>query len=308
MKYFKPFVDALIEGVGENLPKTLDLILEGGAMNGAYEAGVLCYLRELEKQGKTKINRISGVSCGALIATMFLTSQLDSLDEFYKELSSSLLATGRFKNLEELIKKLVLNITDEQMSNLQNRLFITYIELNSQKRCTKSTFESKNELIECLRKTSFLPYLIDGNATTKDKCIDGGTPFVFPFDTKTRQDKFHKTIYVKLTSFRLLKEALSTRDEANVARRAVEGIQKIHDLFKLDKPNELVSFIESWTITDYGLNAIVRLIWHLSVHIFNLFILASKHLPSNITESPSFNRLINMLMEIWDDFGHRILN
>lgn len=309
MKYLEPFVNALMEGLtSHDIPKKLDIVLEGGALNGAYEAGVLCYLKELEKRKMLTVEKISGVSCGALIAMLYLTSQLESLEEFYTQLSNSLLESGNFSNLEQLIDKAVSNVSDDMIGSLNNRLFITYVNLADQSRCIQSEFTSKKDLADCLKKSSYLPYFIDGKSTTNDLCIDGGTPYLFPFDKEKRSNPSYRTLYVKLTSFRLLKEALSVKAEVNVATRAVDGIQKIHNLLKHRERNDLVSFVEDWGTRDYVMSATTRIIWYILSYLIRIIIEILNRLPSEVKESTPVVRASQLMKELWRDYGHRILN
>ena len=77
-----------IKNLVVNLPKeenigTIDLVLEAGAANGSYQIGCLLYLKELEKQNKVKIDRISGSSIGAISGFYYFTDTLDKFQEDY---------------------------------------------------------------------------------------------------------------------------------------------------------------------------------------------------------------------------------
>ena len=50
----------------------LDLVLEGGCMNGAYEIGGLMLIKEMEKLKYFKIKRISGASVGGYAGFLYL--------------------------------------------------------------------------------------------------------------------------------------------------------------------------------------------------------------------------------------------
>lgn len=309
MKYLAPFVNALLEGLSPcELPNKLDIVLEGGALNGAYEAGVLCYLKELEKRKMLVVKRISGVSCGALIGMLYLTSQLESLEELYLQLSSSFLEAGNFTNLESIIDRAVKNVSDEKLCSLEDRLFVTYVNLKDHSRCVKSKFSNRKDLADCLKKSSYLPYFIDGNSTTNDMCIDGGTPYLFPFDNEKRKNNLYRTLYVRLTSLRLLREALSVKAEANVAFRAVDGIQKTHNLLKHREKNDLVSFVEDWSTYDYLMSASTRVIWYIFSYIVTLLIGVVNRLPEDIKRSTPVLRATELVKELWKDYGHRMFN
>ena len=77
-----------IKNLVVNLPKeqnlgSIDLVLESGAANGSYQIGCLIYLKELEKQNKVKIDRISGSSIGAISGFYYFTNTLDKFQEDY---------------------------------------------------------------------------------------------------------------------------------------------------------------------------------------------------------------------------------
>ena len=57
------FVNALIDNIDkENIPKEIDLILDGGAFNGMYMLGSVFYLKEMERREKIKIKRTISLS------------------------------------------------------------------------------------------------------------------------------------------------------------------------------------------------------------------------------------------------------
>jgi predicted acylesterase/phospholipase RssA len=309
MKYLEPFVTALIDNLNKSkIPKQLDVVLEGGALNGAYEAGVMCYLRELEKMKVCEVKRISGVSCGALIATMYLTSTLDSLDHFYSLLTRNLLSSGKFDELPAFLDEALSALTDEKVKALSGRLYITYVDMKTHSRVVVSEFDSKESLKEVLRKSAYIPYIMDGNVTTDDCCIDGGTPYIFPFDVDKRKDNSYRTLYIKLASWRLMKEALSTKSNYNVARRATEGIQRIHDLLCEGKSNELASFVEDWTLKEFSITSLSRVVWYVFIIVVRVLMNIADYMPEQVLQSPFYRRFVGICGELWSDYGHRLVS
>lgn len=310
MKYMEPFVDALITNVGErDVPSKLDVVLEGGALNGAYQAGALCYLRALEKAGKTRIMRISGVSCGALVGAVFLALDLDSLEEFYGRLTNSLLSAGTFSSLQSCVSDFTSRVDDAKIRALSGRLFISYVDLDTQKRVVVSEYKSKSELADVLVKTAFLPGFIDGRMTTTDKCIDGGVPYLFPNDAAKRCDSGYKTLYLKLTSITMLKDAISTKGELNMARRAIEGIQKTHDLLKQRRANDIASLVEDWSCYDVIKFTVMSLVWWLvSYSVYLLTWLYDDYVPASVKQHKAALRVKSMCGEVWSDYVCRLLN
>lgn len=310
MKYMEQFVEALVTNVSEReVPREIDVVLEGGAMNGAYQAGALCYLRELEKAGKTIIKRLSGVSCGALVGAVFLTLDLDSLEEFYKKLADSLLSVGNFSSLQTCVDEFMSRIDDKKVADLTGRLYISYVDLETQKRVIVSEYKNKAELGSVLVKTAFLPGFIDGRMMTQDKCIDGGVPYLFPNDAEKRGNPDYKTLYLKLTSLSMLKGAVSTRGELNMARRALEGIQKTHDLFKQRTANEFASIVEDWSHIDVIKFSVISLVWWLiSYSVYVLTWIYDVYVPSTVKEHKAVLRAKNLCGEMWSDYICRLIN
>ena len=310
MKYLETFVDALVTNVSDReVPSKLDVVLEGGALNGAYQAGALCYLRALEKAGKTKIMRISGVSCGALVGAVFLALDLNSLEEFYGKLTDSLLSVGNFSSLRSCVDEFLSRVSDDGVRALSGRLFISFVDLDTQKRVVVSEYGCKRELGDVLVKTAFLPGFIDGRMMTADKCIDGGVPYLFPNDTEKRSDQGYKTVYFKLTSFSLLKDAVSTKGELNMARRALEGIQKTHDLLKQRRANEMASIVEDWSSIDVIKFTVMGLVWWMvSYSVYIATWVYDEFVPPMVKEHKATLRAKSMCGELWSDYICRLIN
>lgn len=308
MKYLEPFVDALVTNIlNDEVPEKLDIVLEGSGMNGGYEIGSLCYLKALEKSKKTKIMRISGVSCGALIGAVFLTLDLDVLEEFYIKMINTILSFGNFCTLEKYINEFVNKLDDEKLKLLNKRLYISYVDLNTLKRVVVSNYKSKEYLKDILIKTAFIPGLIDGSLT-KERCIDGGIPYIFPNDIEKRQTGNYKTLYIRITSLKMLKNAICTKGEFNSARRSIDGIQYTHDLFKQKKSNEFASIVENWTkyeIIQYTFMSIVW--WFITYLTFLIHWIYNDIIPLNIKEHKITLRMKGMAQEIWLNYLDRLI-
>ena len=87
---FQKMVKDLIENLPNNSSnptkkcEKIDLILEGGAFNGSYMLGILYFLKNMEQKKEFKIERISGVSIGAMLGLIYQLDCLDFSISFYK--------------------------------------------------------------------------------------------------------------------------------------------------------------------------------------------------------------------------------
>ena len=96
----------------------LDLVLEGGCMNGAYEIGGLMLIKELEKLEYFKIKRISGASVGGYAGFLYLIDKLDIYIEEYELMKEGFRETLTLNNLELQLRKLVMELSDTKFKSL----------------------------------------------------------------------------------------------------------------------------------------------------------------------------------------------
>ena len=127
---------------GDNLG-SIDLVLEAGAANGSYQIGCLLYLKELEKQNKVKIDRISGSSIGAISGFYYFTDTLDKFQEDY------LLLTKCFKEhlnvhiLKNILEKKFKKLSEENIKELNDKLYIVYHDAGQKKQILRKKYKSK---------------------------------------------------------------------------------------------------------------------------------------------------------------------
>ena len=72
------------------------------------------------------------------------------------------------------------------------------ITINTKSQIIQHTYNSGNDVIEALSKTSFLPYLMNGNAAYQDCYIDGGFPYIFP----ERSKHSRKILFLQLVTYK----------------------------------------------------------------------------------------------------------
>ena len=105
---------------------TVDVILDGGAFNGSYLLGALYFLKELEKRGHIKVDRISGCSIGSLVGFLYVIDSLDTMTELYTTIYHEIRRTHNFTVLNQLKSLLGDKIPTDVCAKLNNMLYITY--------------------------------------------------------------------------------------------------------------------------------------------------------------------------------------
>jgi predicted acylesterase/phospholipase RssA len=231
--------------VPEHIPKKLNLILEGGCMNGAYEIGGLTLLKELEKKELTSIEKISGASVGAYAGFLFLTDSLNKYIDEYGEMRDSFKKHLKLIKLEEQLRFLVNKLSDIQFKSLQkDKLFITFYNVDTQQQEVISKYSTREELITSILKSCHLPFLINGECfyvdkKTNTKYIDGGVPYLFPISNNLTQTETDvkkepiqtKNLYMKLTQYDRIKTTINVSYEKTVHGRILEGLIDTYNFF-----------------------------------------------------------------------------
>jgi hypothetical protein len=257
---FNLFINNLIENINiNNIPREIDLILDGGAFNGGYQLGTLIYLKQLEKLNITKIKRISGTSVGSTLGLLYILNKL----EFAMDMSNKLWNCFREKlNIsvfKEIVYELTKNMNKDDYKKLNNKLYITYFDNKRKKQIIKYKYKNNKQIAKYLIKSGFVPYIIDGNLTYNN-CIDGFYPYIF----KKRNDR--KILFIKLASLSLIKNMYTIKSEKNAYNRILYGINEINFFFTnyKNKNTDLCNYIDNWNTIDiilFKLRHILAITW-----------------------------------------------
>ena len=236
IKHVAPNIDVLDVEV--------DLVLDCGAFNSSYTAGVLLFLKELELQRKIKIDRISASSSGSIIALLYLIHQLDLSYEMYFTFANQFkneYNLNVFNQLFKRLKKIILNKFDNEeqfCKTLTSKLYITYYDISKFKKITISSYASLYELFSAIRKSCHVPFIVNGDMLYKKKYMDGFAPYCFNNNNKTK-----KTLFVELTKFENLKNMLDITHEIDNSHRIIFGVLDAYVFFMKKKTTSLCSYV-----------------------------------------------------------------
>jgi hypothetical protein len=256
---FKKQINIMIDNL-ETLPKLGDvnLVFEGGSLNGYYLIGVAMFLKELERRGVMRVSKVSGTSVGAYIGFHYLNDTLHASYTHSLNVKQYLLERLNLSYYKEAVTRDVSGINP---SALNGRLFITYYDvIPERKRVVQSEYDDVSDLRDSLCATSYLPFLMDGRMTYShhgQESIDGGLPYLF-------DDANEKTMYVKLSGWNKLGNMFSHRGEKNGRGRVCEGIVSAYNFFLYGETgSDMCSWINNWSLCDrvvYGLKEVFCLI------------------------------------------------
>jgi hypothetical protein len=99
-------------------------------------------------------------------------------------------------------------------------------------------------LLDTIRKSCSMPFVVDNNITYKNRYIDGLYPYIFKPNKKTR------VLYLNIHTFDKLFNMINIRDENSNLKRVFIGIMDIHQFLLTNRATNICSFVDSWTLVD----------------------------------------------------------
>lgn len=265
-KCVKKLVDELPESIIQKLKKTkyMNLILEGGIFNGSYLIGALYFLKELEKRKYIKIQKYSGCSIGAMCALLYLIDELNLAEELYSESLEKFKECHNLQFINNLLEKILTKMPENTYQKMKSKLYICYYDIEINKKVVETNFNDNAHLIECIRRSSFIPFLINGEIVHQNQYVDGVFPHIFSLqerNVKTINFNLNtkmKTLYLDLVGSDKLKYLLCVKNECSNFHRIMAGVLDIHLFFMKENRTQMCSYVEDWKIIDQINNRIIK--------------------------------------------------
>lgn len=243
------YVKKLIENLPEDItqkkkPLVLDLVLDGGVFNGSYLVGALYFLKEMEKLKYVTIERISGCSISSFIGLLYFLDDLDCLNELNAIVLQDFKANFLFNKIKIILETTIKNkMPDDICDKINKRLFITYNNIYS-KKIIKSTYKNKDDIIETILKSCFIPFCINGEITYKNKYIDGFNPYIF------KQCGHKKILYLDLFGYDKIANLFNVKNEKSIFSRLLSGLLDVHNFFIKQTATTMCSYVNDWSLSD----------------------------------------------------------
>ena len=278
------FVAKLIDNLPDNIknskePLVLDLVLDGGAFNGSYLVGALYFLKEMEKRNYVKINRISGCSVGAIAGFLYYIDGLHLMTSLYEVLTSDFRQSYKLQLVKELHQYLGPHIPHDICQRINGKFFITYHNIKKGKKPVRSKYANVADILKTIVKSSYIPFLIDGNVLYEKKYMDGITPFVF----NTEANK--KILYLDLFGADKISNLLNVKNEKSNYHRVLSGLLDIHSFYIKQTNTQMCSYVNDWSLIGKGTNYVKSLVEKLIIYCIYFVVLISKRIPKEFRES-----------------------
>ena len=164
------------------------------------------------------------------------------------------------------------------LENVNNRLFISYNNIKTGEKRVKSTYKSVDDIINSVIKSSYVPYLIDGNLLYENKYIDGIVPFIF-------KERENKILYLDLYGSDKVGYLFNVKNEKTNFHRILSGLLDIHAFFIKGSNTSMCSYVNDW---NYGLQAFnnLKLVFEkVCIYIIYCIIYIKTRIPEEFKEN-----------------------
>lgn len=273
-------------------PIRLDVVLEGGLFNGSFHVGALFFLKEMESRNIVKIERISGVSIGSLIAFLYFSNNLSISSSLYQLIYATLKKNHNLKIIKNLKKILHGKLSENICEQVNKRLYITYYNVKTGKKHVKKTYKTVDVLINTIIKSCFIPYLIDGNMLYENKYIDG----IFPHIFTNEQDK--RILYIDLFGYDKMFHFFNIKNEKSNEHRMLAGLLDIHNFFVKQHSTSMCSYVGNWNLTHYLYYYVKMLIEKLCIYFVVIVSHIKQMIPFNVKASIVYKIVLKILPNI----------
>lgn len=290
------YVIKLIENLPDNLknsktPLRLDLVLDGGIFNGSYLVGALYFLKEMEKRNYIKIERISGCSIGSIVAFLYYIDSLDMMSNLYDIVTNDFKKKYKLTVVKELKKYLSDRIPEDLCKRVNKKLYICYNNIKKGKKKVKSEYKNVDDLINTIIKSSFVPYLIDGEILYENKYIDGMNPYIFD------KEKDKKILYLDLFGYDKIGNIINVKNEKTNYHRVLSGLLDIHNFYIKQSNTQMCSYVNDWSVSNKMFNYIKIIIEKFCIY-FTYFTI---YIKINLSEEFKDSIIYKLLSKISQD-------
>jgi hypothetical protein len=296
----KKYIDALTVNINDkHLHKHVNLIFDSGAVNGLMGIGAAMYINTLKHKGYIHVNKISGCSIGSIIAIWFIFDCPEKMYYYVSLLFSYYKKHNNFYIYHKIINKVIYELfSSDDMSIINNKLYINYYDTIKHINKVVTIFKNREHLIQCIIRSSHVPFFTCNQYKIQDRYIDGISPYIFNNnDNNDNSEIEYKNIIVKLINLHNPIKSINIKYESNIYTRIIRGIVETNDFF-INDVNSICNIYNSNRLCYYvnyriTINLFIRKYFILFfIFIFDLFISFHNNLPTCIKTSYIYNNII----------------
>ena len=286
------YINALIINVNpKKLPRKMNLIFDSGAVNGLLGIGSALYIHRLQEINYININKISGCSIGSLIAVWYIKGCSDKMYHYMNVLFTHYKTHKNFYVYEMIVRNIIHQLFDtDDMSMINNKLYINYYDTKNNKQIIISNFESRSHLITCILRSSHIPFITNKSHKYDEHYIDGIAPYIFE-----TPDKECKNLFIKLIDFINPIKALNIKRERNIYTRLLKGVSETNDFF-VNGNTELCMYTNCFVKTQLYIRRYFVLFF---IVLIDYIIIIKNNMPECMRESYIYKIIMRMCKQYW---------
>ncbi len=281
-------IDTNINMLLENVPKPqkpqrLDLVLDGGAFNGSYMAGGLMFIKAMESNKYVKVERISSCSIGSVCGLLYHLNEIELFETFYEHVRDVFHKNKNLNMFDDCFSIVRKKIPKNFCKKIKDRLIITYYNANTLEKVVQTQYKNIDELLETIRRSCYVPFMMGDQILCRDVYMDGFTPYVLqPIDDK-------KILHFDLYGRDMLSFLFTIKNEITNRHRMLSGMLDVHLFFIKNTSTQMCSYINNPSILFIVNNYIKLLCENIIIYIVYLYMrLCSVLKSNNITCEKSF--------------------
>ncbi len=252
----------------------LDIILSGGAFNAIYLVGCLHFLREMERNNKIMIHRISTCSASSLVALFYLTNNIKLFEtKIYKMIVNNFKKNKKYifsesdvMTIFDLIETTLYEVDGlteyEILKKINYKLYITYFDIKKCKRVVKKKYKSLRNVFETIIKSAHIPFITMNSMMYRDRYMDGWQPYIFTtrnlnisITTSTPTIIEKKQLFIDLLGIDKIKDSIVLKNNKNKKNKdkILNGALDIYSFFCQNGKHEtaMCGYLNDQSITSY---------------------------------------------------------
>lgn len=194
-------------------------------------------VKEMEREKIIKIDKISGASIGSISALLYHINALDIINIIYYYGIQHLKTNSNLDIFNKIFEVLLPLLPSDICETMTNRIYISYYNVKKCKKVIKYKYKSVFEIFETIKRSCFVPKLINGNITWREKYIDGLNPYVFIRSSNK------KILHLDLFGYDKIFYIFSVKNEKTNIHRILTGMLDTHLFFIKKRSTQMCSYI-----------------------------------------------------------------
>lgn len=298
----KQYINALSVNIEKDkIHNNINLIFDSGAVNGLLGIGSALYLKHLQDLKYINIYKVSGCSIGSIIALWYICGCSNIIYDYLDDLFCYYKKNKNFFNFKHIVKESIYKlIENDDLSFLKNKLYINYYDTLEGRQEIVCNFINRDHLIECILKSSHVPYVTNNIYKYENRYIDGISPYIFNDNSGINI----KNLFIKLIDLGSPLKSMYVKNEKNIYSRILKGVTFTNEFFINNNTKLCMYTNNKIKLQLYIRQYIVIFI----IFIIDYIILFNNNLPKNVKECCMYKTILQIHNFIGDKYIDYIIN